>query len=57
MIKLNRQQRRQKKERLFSNKKGLQLIVTRLRINNIFYKYKKQLQRMNNKTIVHYVEA
>ena len=55
MIKLNRQQRRQKKERPFSNKKGLQLIVTR--IGNTFYKYKKQLQRMNNKTIVHYVEA
>lgn len=55
MIKLNRQQRRQKKERPFSNKKGLQLIVTR--IGNTFYKYKKQLQRINNKTIVHYVEA
>ena len=52
---MNRRQRRQKKRKTFSNKKGLQLIVTR--IGNTFYKYKKQLQRMNNKTIVHYVEA
>ena len=52
---MNRRQRRAQSDRPFSNKKGLQLIVTR--IGNTFYKYKKQLQRMNNKTIVHYVEA
>ena len=55
IIKHKRQKKKKKKERPFSNKKGLQLIVTR--IGNTFYKYKKQLQRMNNKTIVHYVEA
>ena len=52
---MNRQQRRMKEKRNFSNKKGIQLVITRL--GNTFYKYKKQLQRIDNKTIVHYVEA
>lgn len=44
-----------KENRLFSNKKGLQLIVTRF--GNTFHKYKKVFQKIGNKTIVHYVEA
>ena len=55
MIKLNRQQRRQKKERPFSNKKGLQLIVTR--VGNSFSKYKKVFQQIGNKRVLHYVES
>ena len=52
---MNRQQRRMKKKRNFSNKKGLQLIVTR--IGNSFFKYKKVFQQIGNKRILHYVEA
>lgn len=52
---MNRQQRRMKEKRLFSNKKGIQLIVTRLGEN--FYKTKKVLQYEKGKTILHYVVA
>lgn len=43
----NRRQRRQKSQREFSNKKGIQIVVVGI------YKYKKVFQRIGNKTIVH----
>lgn len=55
----NRRERRKEtvnKDRLFSNKKGLQLIVTKIGwYANM--KYKRVLQRLNGKTIVHFKEA
>jgi hypothetical protein len=47
--------RRQYKERKFSNKKGIQLVVTPIGKGK-FVKYRKTLQRIGNKTIVHYIE-
>ncbi|QFG53668.1 hypothetical protein [Chryseobacterium sp.] len=44
---MNRRQRRQKPQREFNNKKGIQMVV----VGN--YKYKKVFQRIGNKTIVH----
>lgn len=44
---LNRRQRRQKPQREFSNKKGIQMVVIGI------MKYKKVFQRIGNKTIVH----
>lgn len=44
---MNRQQRRQKPQREFSNKKGIQLVVVGK------FKYKKVFQRIGKKTIVH----
>ena len=52
---MNRRQRRMKKKRPFSNKKGLQLIVTKF--GNSFSKYKRVFQQIGNKRILHYVEA
>lgn len=52
---MNRRQRRSQSERPYSNKKGLQLIVTRF--GNSFTKYKRVFQQIGNKRIVHYVEA
>lgn len=52
---MNRQQRRQTEKRPFSNKKGIQLIVTRF--GNSFSKYKKVFQQIGNKRILHYVES
>jgi len=49
---MNRQQRRMKEKRAFSNKKGVQLIVTKL--GNTFFKTKKVLQYSKGKTILHY---
>lgn len=51
---MNRQQRRMKEKRNFSNKKGIQLTITRL--GNTFYKYKKEFQNIGNKRILHYVD-
>lgn len=44
---LNRRERRQKPQREFSNKKGIQMVVIDI------MKYKKVFQRIGNKTIVH----
>lgn len=44
---LNRRERRQKPQREFSNKKGIQMVVIGI------MKYKKVFQRIGNKTIVH----
>lgn len=44
---MNRQQRRQKPQREFSNKKGIQLVVVGK------FKYKRVFQRIGAKTIVH----
>ena len=44
---LNRRQRRQKPQREFSNKKGIQMVVVGI------MKYKKVFQKIGNKTIVH----
>ena len=43
----NRRQKRQKKGREFSNKKGIQMVV------HGKFKYKKVFQRIGKKTIVH----
>lgn len=51
---MNRQQRRMKEKRNFSNKKGVQLVITRL--GNTFYKYKKEFQTIGNKRVLHYVD-
>ncbi|WP_299116863.1 hypothetical protein [uncultured Winogradskyella sp.] len=48
----NRSHRRRKPQRVFSNKKGRQIVVTRF--GNKFEKTEKILQRLNGKTIVHY---
>jgi hypothetical protein len=50
-VKLNRRQRRQKRGREFSNKKGAQIVVAGI------FKYKKVFQRIGNKTIVHSILA
>ena len=55
----NRRERRdvlKKKNRLHSNKKGTQLIVTRIGYM-MFTKYKKVLQTIGNKRITHYVQS
>lgn len=52
---MNRRQRRMKEKRAFSNKKGLQLIVTKF--GNSFSKYKKVFQQIGKKRVLHYVEA
>lgn len=44
---LNRRQKRQKPQREFSNKKGIQMVVVGK------FKYKKVFQRIGKKTIVH----
>ncbi|WP_159109135.1 hypothetical protein [Elizabethkingia anophelis] len=44
---INRKQRRQKPQREFSNKKGIQLVV----VNKM--KFKKVIQRIGKRTIVH----
>ena len=43
----NRRQRRQKPQREFNNKKGIQMVVVGI------MKYKKVFQKIGNKTIVH----
>ena len=48
---MNRQQRRQRKGREFSNKKGIQMVIVGI------YKYKRVLQKIGNKTIVHNILA
>ena len=52
----NRRERREalvQTERAFNNKKGTQLVVTRVGLLN-FVKIKKRIQKIGNKTIVHY---
>lgn len=44
---MNRRQRREKPQREFSNKKGIQIVVSGI------YKYKRVFQKIGNKTIVH----
>lgn len=44
---MNRKQRRQKRQREFSNKKGIQLVVIGK------FKYKRVFQKIGKKTIVH----
>lgn len=48
----NRSSRRKSLGRLFSNKKGLQLVITRY--GNKFYKVKKHLTFLKGKTILTY---
>lgn len=50
----NRQARRQKFGRLFSNKKGVQITVTKIGALS-FMKYRKVLDHHNGKTILHNV--
>jgi len=50
----NRKSRRKKTERNFNNKKGIQLIVSKIGELS-FVKYKKVIQRLDDRTIVHYV--
>jgi hypothetical protein len=55
----NRKERRdvlENEKRLFSNKKGTQLVVTRIG-RNVFTKYKRVFQKIGNKRIIHFVEA
>ena len=52
---LNRSLRRDDKKRLFSNKKGLQLVVVNLGKGK-FYKAKRVLTHLKGKTLVNYVE-
>lgn len=54
---MNRQQRRQKPSRVFSNKKGPQVVITKYKDMfgmTRFTKTTKILQRLKGKTIVHY---
>lgn len=50
----NRASRRQKPKRAFSNKRGIQLIVSRVG-DYAFYKHRRQLQHVDGKAILHYV--
>ena len=55
----NRQERREdtlNKKRLFNNKKGTQLVITRIGWFK-FMKYKKVFQQIGKKRIIHFVEA
>lgn len=55
----NRRERREEtvnRRRLFSNKKGVQLVVTKIGWNK-FTKYKKIFQKIGNKRIIHFVEV
>ena len=55
----NRRERRDvlnKKNRSYSNKKGVQLVVTRIG-RYLYTKYKRTFQYIGNKRIVHYKEA
>ncbi|TYP71516.1 hypothetical protein [Aquimarina intermedia] len=47
----SRRDRRRKKNRLFNNKKGIQLVVARY--GNNFAKYRKEIQYIDGKQIVH----
>jgi hypothetical protein len=51
----NRRERREKPTRVASNKSGTQLVVSRINIYQ-FTKYKKALQYLNKKRIVHYID-
>ncbi len=48
--------RRKKLGRAFNNKKGIQLVVTQIG-NYQFTKYKKVIQYLKGKSIVHYIES
>jgi len=52
---VNRSTRREGKKRMFSNKKGIQLVVVNLGRGK-FYKVKKILKQFKGKTLVNYVE-
>lgn len=55
----NRQDRRSftvNRQRLFSNKKGVQLVITKIGRDK-FMKYKKVFQNIGNKRIIHFIES